>query len=472
VSGGEFRVLIVDDEARHADLLSRELRDRGYDAVPVTSGEEAIRRATEERFDAVVTDLRMRAPDGLEVLQQLRRDRPDVSVILMTAYADTKTAVEAIQHGAYDFLTKDPDADPDEVALRLGRLREARAGSLERDQLKSEVTALRRGAVPIVGSGAAIEKALDLLAKVAPTNSTVLLSGETGTGKDLFARAIHYSSPRAAGPWVKVNCGALPEALLESELFGHERGAFTGAVARKLGRFEQASRGTLFLDEIGELPLSLQVKLLQAIEEKSFVRVGGRETLSVDVRIVAATNRELKEEVTAGKFREDLFYRLNIFPIELPPLRERREDILPLVDYFLTQAGAPPDKITVEARTALQHYLYPGNVRELEHLLERALIIAGADPVLAEHFDFRPARGETGATLVPEIPEEGLSLEQLEKELIQKALEKARGNKSQAARLLGLTRRTLYSRMEKHGLRSPGAPGTEEDDDGDGDVDG
>jgi two-component system response regulator AtoC len=458
LSDGRFRVLIVDDEARHADLLARELRDRGYDAETATSGEEAIGRATAETFDAVVTDLRMRPPDGLEVLKQLRRKRIDVAVILMTAYADARTAVQAIQNGAYDFLTKDPDADPDEVAIRLERVREARAGAVEREHLRSEVTALRQGAIPIVGSGETIARALELVEKVAPTSSTVLLTGETGTGKDLFARAVHFTSPRAAGPWVKVNCGALPEALMESELFGHERGAFTGAVARKLGRFEQAHGGTIFLDEIGELPFGLQVKLLQAIEEKSFVRVGGQETLSVDVRIVAATNRDLQQEVSEGRFREDLFYRLNIFPIYLPPLRQRRGDIPGLVDYFLTKAGAPPDKITPEGRAALDRYDYPGNVRELEHILERALIMAGSDPVLAEHLNFRSAGRDASKSLVPEIPPEGLSLEQLERDLIEQALEKARGNKSRAARLLGLTRRTLYSRMEKHGLRPGSGP--------------
>jgi DNA-binding NtrC family response regulator len=381
LSHSVFRVLVVDDEARHADLLARELRDRGYEAVATNSGDDALRRASQERFDAVVTDLRMRPPDGLEVLRQLRQDRPETAVILMTAYADTRAAVQAIHNGAYDFLTKDPDADPEEVALRLDRLRESRAGTREREQLMSQVSALRHGAVPIIGSGGALRAALDLLDKVAITDSTVLLSGETGTGKDLFARAVHYCSPRAAGPWVKVNCGALPESLLESELFGHERGAFTGAVARKLGRFEQADRGTLFLDEIGELTLALQVKLLQILEEKSFVRVGGQETLSVDVRIVAATNRDLRDEVSSGNFREDLFYRLNIFPIYLPPLRQRREDIPALVNYFLTKAGAPTDKITAEARAALEAYDYPGNVREMEHILERALITgAGESP--------------------------------------------------------------------------------------------
>jgi DNA-binding NtrC family response regulator len=447
-------VLVVDDEAKHADLLARELTDRGFAAETAASGEAALRRARAEPFDAVVTDLRMRPPDGLEVLRRLRVEKPEVAVILMTAYAELRTAVEALRLGAEDFLTKDPAADPDEVAFRLERVRERRRAAGER-------SALRRGAAPIAGTSAAVRRALELVEKVAPTDSTVLLTGETGTGKDLFARAVHFASPRAGGPWVKVNCGALPENLLESELFGHEKGAFTGAVAQKPGRFEQAHGGTLFLDEIGELPLALQVKLLQAIEEKAFVRVGGTETLEVDARLVAATNRDLEAEVREGRFREDLFYRLNVFPIALPPLRERREDIGVLADHFLARAGAPADKLSPGAREGLGTYDFPGNVRELEHLLERALIIAGADPILADHLSFR--RPAHAARSRFELPPEGISLETLEKDFLLQALEAARGNKSQAARLLGLTRRTLYSRMEKHGLWTPGEGGTEAD---------
>jgi transcriptional regulator with GAF, ATPase, and Fis domain len=289
----------------------------------------------------------------------------------------------------------------------------------------------------------------------------VLLLGESGSGKDLFARAIHFTSRRADGPWVKVNCGALPENLLETELFGHEKGAFTGAVRQKAGRFEDAHRGTIFLDEIGELSTGLQVKLLQVIEEKTFTRVGGNQPITMDVRIIAATNRDLGEMVRERRFREDLFFRLNVFPVRLPPLRERAADIPALVDYFLRRHGASPDRVAPAALRALERYEYPGNVRELEHTLERAMILAGADPIGIEHLSFaRPDRmgkdpGDAPAW-VPEIPPGGLSLEVLERELILKSLEMARGNKSQAARLLGLTRRTLYSRMERHGLRTPG----------------
>ena len=451
MSGERFRVLVVDDEVRHADLLARELRDRGFTAETAPSGAEALQRVEAGECDAVVTDLRMRPPDGLEVLKSIREKNPAVAVILMTAYADLKTAISAMQQGAEDFLTKDPDANPDEVALRLERIRERRLADDERQTLRGERDALRQGALPIIGASGVVAEAVDLLRKVAPTPSTVLLRGETGTGKDLFARSVHYLSPRAAGPWVKVNCGALPENLLESELFGHEKGAFTGAVARKLGRFEQADGGTLFLDEVGELPLALQVKLLQAIEEKAFVRVGGQATIQVDARLVAATNRDLEAEVKEGRFREDLFYRLNVFPITLPPLRERREDLEALIAHVLERSGASPGKLSAEARRALLAYDYPGNVRELEHILERALIIAGADPVLPDHLSFRSgAPTDAGAGFV--LPAEGVSLEELEKAFIIQALERTRGNKSQAARLLGLTRRTLYSRMEKHGL--------------------
>jgi DNA-binding NtrC family response regulator len=478
-----MRILVVDDEARVGDLLRRDLADRGHVVEAVTSSQDALARLAAappaSPYELVITDLRMAPPDGLELLSEIKRRWPQAEVLLMTAYGDETTAVRAMRAGAYDYLKKDPQVDPDEIQLRIERLTEARSGRAERDRLAREVEALKTGAVTIVGKSEALARAMQLAEKVAPTDSTVLIRGESGTGKDLFARAVHYGSPRAAGPWIKVNCGALPENLLESELFGHEKGAFTGAIAKKLGRFEQADRGTIFLDEIGELSPALQVKLLQALEEKAFVRVGGSETIKVDVRIVAATNRDLEQAVADGQFREDLFYRLHIFPITLPALRERREDVVPLVHWFLAQAGAPPDKITPEGYAAIERYSFPGNVRELQHVIERALIIAGSDPVTANELIFQPVRRAatdalgsapasgaflSGGFAVPEIPDGGLSLEALERALIVAALDKAKGNKSKAARLLGLTRRTLYSRMEKHGLRA--TDGGEADGDG------
>jgi len=467
-----MRILVVDDEARVGDLLRRDLTDRGHEVEAVTSSKDALQKLAEKPHELVITDLRMAPPDGLELLAEVKQKWPAVEVLLMTAYGDESTAVKAMRAGAYDYLKKDPQVDPEEIQLRIERLAASRSSRLECERLAGEVEALKTGAVSIVGGSEALARALELARKVAPTDSTVLIRGESGTGKDLFARAIHFGSRRAAGPWVKVNCGALPENLLESELFGHEKGAFTGAIAKKIGRFEQAHGGTIFLDEIGELSPALQVKLLQALEEKAFVRVGGNETVHADVRILAATNKDLEQAVAEGQFREDLFYRLHIFPITLPALRERRADIVPLVHFFLARAGAPPDKITTEGYAAIERYSFPGNVRELQHVIERALIIAGTEAVTAEELIFQPVRrlhGDAahpasgafleGGFAVPEIPDGGLSLEALERALIVAALEKAGGNKSRAARLLGLTRRTLYSRMEKHGLRTAGDDG-------------
>ncbi|HET9328800.1 MAG TPA: sigma-54 dependent transcriptional regulator [Candidatus Eisenbacteria bacterium] len=451
-----MRVLVVDDEIKNAELTALELEDAGHEVQFVNGGKPALNRLAAAPFDAVITDLRMPPPDGLALLAEVRRRWPSIHVVLMTAYATIDTARRALKEGAYDYVDKEGEFR-DELARILERLGREEDLKSENRRLEGTVDSLRRGLTTVIGESPALRQAVALAERVAPTSSTVLLRGESGTGKDLFARALHFSSGRAAGPWVKVNCGALPEALLESELFGHERGAFTGAVRQKPGRFEDADHGTLFLDEIGEVPLALQVKLLQAIEEKTFYRVGGSQPVRVDARIVAATNRELEQMVRDRQFREDLFFRLNVFPIALPPLRERPGDVERLAGYFLTRQGASIEKLTPESLAALQRYPFPGNVRELEYTLERALILAGADPIRPDHLSFaRPELMGGSRAWVPRIPPEGLSLEELERELILQALELARGNKSQAARLLGLTRRTLYSRMEKHGLRTPG----------------
>jgi DNA-binding NtrC family response regulator len=457
------RVLVVDDEIKNAELTALDLRDAGHRAEFVQRGAEAISKIESGGFDALVTDLRMPPPDGLEVLAQAKQRRPELIVILMTAYADTETARRAFRGGAYDYVNKEGDF-LEELRNILARAEREGRLAARNERLEGEVDSLKRGLATVVGSSTALKRALALAERVAGTDSTVLLRGESGSGKDLFARAIHFSSPRAAGPWVKVNCGALPEHLLESELFGHEKGAFTGAVRQKPGRFEDANGGTIFLDEIGELPPSLQVKILQVIEEKTFTRIGGNRPVTVDARIIAATNRDLDEMARERQFREDLFFRLNVFPIPLPSLRERPGDIAELVEFFLRRKGSSSEQVTGAAMAALTRYSFPGNVRELEHTLERALILAGGELIGPEHLSF--ARPELIATesWVPRIPPEGLSLDRLERELILQALELAGGNKSQAARLIGLTRRTLYSRMEKHGLRKPGE--VEEGDEG------
>ena len=467
-----MRVLVVDDELKNAELTALTLRDGGHETEFVNGGEAALARMAAAPFDAVVTDLRMPRMDGLELLRELHHRWPAAVLVLMTAYGDLETGRRALRDGAFAYVNKEGDF-AGEVAAHLARAARERALETENQRLSGTVDSLRKGLATVVGGSPVLLDALSLAQKVAPTDSTVLLRGESGTGKDLFARAIHYASRRAAGPWVKVNCGALPENLLESELFGHEKGAFTGAIRQKSGRFEDADSGTLFLDEIGELPISLQVKLLQVIEEKTFTRVGGNRPITVSVRIIAATNRDLEEMAKARLFREDLFFRLNVFPIRLPSLRERPGDVAALVHHFLTGRGTPPDKVTTGAMRALERYAFPGNVRELEHALERAMILAGSDPIEVQHLPIvMPERSGAAGTpgaggtidWVPVIPPGGLSLETLERELILQALERVGGNKSQAARMLGLTRRTLYSRMEKHGLREPGAgddPGDE-----------
>jgi len=446
---GIERVLVVEDDPLGREFLSEALRRLGREVHAVdgvAAGIGALRAAPP---DLVITDLRL--PDG-SGLEMLRAAAPEgTPVVVLTAFGTVETAVAAMREGAEDFLTKPFPAE--QVALLLQRI-DARA------RLVRENAWLRDQRLPadaeVLGASPAFREALELAGKAASSDATVLLTGESGTGKERFAGLIHRRSARRAGPYICLNCAAIPESLLESELFGHERGAFTGADRRREGRFELAHGGTLLLDEIGELPLPLQVKLLQAIEEKTFTRVGGNRPVTVDVRLVAATNRDLEAMVRERQFREDLFFRLNVFPIAMPPLRERPGDVRGLVGYFLRRRGASPEQVTEPALQALESYPFPGNVRELEHTLERALILAGGDSIGPEHLSF--ARPELAGSLggVPRIPPGGLSLEDLERDLILQALELAKGNKSQAARLLGLTRRTLYSRMEKHGLRKPG----------------
>jgi len=456
-----MRVLVVDDERKMGVILLDALQEAGHEALALSSSREALATLGEQSFDLLVTDLKMAPPDGLELLRRAREMHPGMAVILMTAYASAQTAVEAMKAGAYDYLIKPFELD--ELRLRIRKLERERdlgdsVRALERENalLKEAVgSTLRLGQV--IGKSPLMRDVLDLAEKVAATDATVLIRGESGTGKSLLARAIHGASPRAGGPLITVNCGALPESLLESELFGHEKGAFTGAVGVKRGRFATADGGTIFLDEVGEMTPALQVKLLQVLEDRTFVPVGGERAVGVDVRVLAATNRDLESAMEEGEFREDLFYRLNVFPLPMPPLRAHKEDLPLLLDHLLAKWKRQASDLDEETRAALLAYDFPGNVRELENLLERAVILAGSGPIHRSHLPgldraaSHRGAGSGGRASVP-IPDEGLSLEELEKDLILQALEKAGGNKTRAAQLLGLTRRTLYSRMERYGL--------------------
>jgi two-component system, NtrC family, response regulator HydG len=444
-------VLVVDDETQLRRNLEDLLRDEGHAVAGASSGAEALAALEARPVDLVVTDIRMPPPDGLELLRIVRRRWPETEVILLTAFADRADAQEALRAGALDYLQK--PYKEFEMALRVARLAERRRLVRERELLAQRVAALERTATfeNLIARSPAMCDVFTLARKVAATDATVLLRGESGTGKSALARAIHLGGARAGRPYLQINCAALPDTLLESELFGHERGAFTGAVRRKEGLFAVADRGTLFLDEIGDLSPAIQLKLLQVLEQRSFIPVGGVELVRVDVRIIAATHRPLERAMEQGDFRRDLYYRINVFPILIPPLRERREEIPLLVERFLMRKGVDPGRVTPEALAALIRRPLPGNVRELENLLERAVIVAGDAPIDSAMIGPPPTESGKPPGGI-EIPEEGLVLEELEKELILKALEKAGGNKSRAASLLGLTRRTLYSRMERYGL--------------------
>jgi DNA-binding NtrC family response regulator len=451
------RILVAEDERNLCRLIETALAEAGYEVAVAFGGDAAIHELRARPFDLVVSDMRMPGASGAAVLQQARSIANPPDVILMTAFGDTREAVQLMKDGAADYLLK--DFDPDELVARVRQVLERRRLRLESTVLRGRIETLREQ-LPlhrfetIVGKSRAMQESLSLAGRVAPTDAIVLLLGESGTGKEVFAQAIHSASRRAEAPFMPVNCGALPEQLLESELFGHEKGAFTGAIRTKPGRFEAAEGGSVFLDEIGELPMSIQVKILRFLQDRTYVRVGGEEMRRADVRILAATNRNLEEMIHQGRFREDLYYRLNVFPIRLVPLRERREDIPLLVEHFLVLQERSLADLSPEALEHLRSYEYPGNIRELQNLIERACILAGGGRIERNHFPFGRGRltGDPGDLLSL-----GLSLDQIEKRLIREALDRAQGNKTRAAALLGISRRALYSRMESHGIPIGGA---------------
>jgi DNA-binding NtrC family response regulator len=450
-------ILIVEDEAKMRRLLELNLGEDGFNTLSAGDAEAGLRLLRENSVDLVVTDLKLPGMNGLEFLQTIKRQNAALPVVVMTAFGTVETAVEAMKGGASDYVLK---------PFSLSEMRMVIRKELDVRDLREENRSLRealgkRYVHPnVVARSPKMQEVLATVDRVAPTNSTVLLGGESGVGKDLIARAIHEKSRRASGPFVKINSTAIPENLLESELFGYERGAFTGANTSKPGKFETADKGTLFLDEIGDVPPATQVKLLRVLQEREFERLGGTKTVKVDVRLIAATNRDLREALEQGSFREDLYYRLNVVPIDIAPLRQRKEDIPDLVNLFVSRfagdSGKAVKSISPEAMQILVNYHWPGNVRELQNIIERACALAkGTVLEVADiHLDLRPAKGVDGASgFLPE----GMTLEHWEDEMIQEALRRAGGNKSQAARLLGLSRNALRYRLSKIGIADEGA---------------
>jgi len=452
------KILVVDDEQSMRDFLAIMLKKEGHDVVTAENGTNALKAVQSEIFDLVISDVKMSGKDGIDVLKATKESSPETIVIIITAFATAETAIEAMKLGAYDYIIKPFKVD--ELKLVINN-------SLEKCHLRKENILLKReiesraGFVNFIGKSEAMQRIFALIQKVAETNSTVLITGESGTGKELVARAIHDNSSRRNGPFVTVNCGALPETLLESELFGYMKGSFTGATSNKQGLFEAAHGGAIFLDEVSSTPPALQVKLLRVLQEREFMRVGGTADIKVDVHVVAASNKDLLAEVAKGLFREDLYYRLNVIPIHLPPLRERKEDIPLLIDFFLGKyskrygESLQPRKIDPNALKILMNYEWPGNVRELENVIERLMILSSGDTIGLEHIPDVVNTTQPSFDLVAlDIPQEGLNLEHLldeaEKALLYKALEKAEGVKTEAAKLLGLSFRSFRHRLQKY----------------------
>jgi DNA-binding NtrC family response regulator len=452
-------ILLVEDEALLREAIAEQLTDHGYHVVQADSGEAALGRLADFAFDIIITDLRLPGIDGSAVLDASIERYPDIVAIIVTGYGTVKDAVEAIKRGAWDFVSK---------PFQIDELLHALDSALEQRRLKSENAYLRAQLEEryrfegLVGKSPAMKKLFQLLETVAPTSSTILVTGETGTGKEVVARAIHHNSSRRTQRFVALNCSAIPETLLEAELFGHVRGAFTGAIGNRQGRFEQAHKGTLFLDEVGTMSAGLQTKLLRALQEREFERVGDSHTTKVDVRVIAATNTDLARMVAANQFREDLFYRLNVIPVHLPALRERKEDIPLLVQHFLEKflSGKPaaerhPITFSQEAMRRLMAYLWPGNVRQLENTVERSVAFSGGrSQIDVEDLPTEIQQAEEPALMSAiTLPEHGLDLDRfvsdIEKDLIQRSLERTGGNKGAAAKLLGLKRTTLVEKLKR-----------------------
>jgi DNA-binding NtrC family response regulator len=452
-------ILIIEDEAKMRRLLELNLGDDGFTTLSAGDAESGMKLLRENTVDLILTDLKLPGISGLEFLQAAKGLNPALPVVVMTAFGTVETAVEAMKTGASDYVLKPFSLAEMRIKIRkeldVSSLRERLQRTTEENRDLREALGKRYSHPNIVARSVKMQEVLATVDRVAPTNSTVLLGGESGVGKDLIARAIHEKSRRASGPFIKINSTAIPENLFESELFGYEKGAFTGANAGKPGKFELADKGTIFLDEIGDVPAATQVKLLRVLQEREFERLGATKTLKVDVRLIAATNRDLREALEQGTFREDLYYRLNVVPIDIAPLRQRKEDISELVSLFISRfagdSGKRVDGISQGAMQILLNYHWPGNVRELQNIIERGCALAKGTVLEAAdiHLDVRPAKAADGAAgFLPE----GMTLERWEDEMIQEALRRANGNKSQAARLLGLSRNALRYRLSKIGI--------------------
>ncbi|MFO8032179.1 MAG: sigma-54 dependent transcriptional regulator [Desulfohalobiaceae bacterium] len=449
------QVLVVDDDPGHLNMLQTLLAGWGYTILTAEDGSSAVEEVRQGPVDLVLMDVRMAEMDGLQALQRIKDYNPAIPVLIMTAYSSVQNAVEALKSGAYDYLTKPLDFEVLELTMQR---------ALDHMRLQEENQALRQKLPAdfelseIIGQSPAMQDLLQTVARIAPTEATVLIAGPSGTGKELIAKAIHANSERKHGPLITVNCSALSENLLESELFGHEKGAFTGADKKREGRFMQAHKGSIFLDEIGEIPWIMQAKLLRVLQQREIQRVGSDKAVYVDVRILAATNKDLYQEVQAGNFREDLFHRLNVIRLDLPPLEKREGDIPLLAEHFLQQFAQKNRKqikdFTPQAMDLMLKYSWPGNVRELENAVERAVILAGGEYITPRDLPLGLHSGEEDQDPVQESGHGGQPLQEVEKQAILETLEQTKGNKSEAARVLGITRATLHKKLKKYGLSS------------------